>query len=370
MQKDYYDVLGVQKGADAGSIKKAYRQLAMKYHPDKNPGNKEAEDKFKEAAEAYEVLSNPDKRARYDRFGHSMGGFQGGPGGAGFQDVGDIFEAFGDIFGDFFGGAGRSRGRGRNQPRKGSDLRYFLDVELEDVLKGATKEIEFDCDDSCNTCNGSGAEKGSSPTICSACGGSGQVVRQQGFFQMASTCPTCRGEGQIIKDPCKTCHGSGRTKAHRKLSVTVPAGVDNGNQLRLSGKGEGGYRGGPSGDLFVEIRIKPDRRFLRKGQNLVSPLKVSYLQALLGAEINVETLEGLKELKVPQGVKEGTVVRMEGMGLPSVRSSRRGDQLFEVEVVYPKKLAKKEEELLREIAQLKSENVSDSSRGLFFSRKK
>ena len=370
MQRDYYDVLGVQRSADGGAIKKAYRQLAMKFHPDKNPGDQEAESKFKEAAEAYEVLSNPDKRARYDRFGHA--GMNGQAGAGGFQDVGDIFDAFGDIFGDFFGGSARGGGRqrSRHQARKGADLRYYLDIELVDVLKGKEIPIEFDCEASCKKCEGSGAKKGSSPTTCATCGGAGQVVRQQGFFQMASPCPTCRGEGQVIKDPCGSCHGSGRERVHRKLSVNVPPGVDAGTQLRLSGEGEGGIKNGPNGDLYVEVRVKKDRRFQRNGQNLYSPLKLSYLQALLGVELTVETIEGSKPLKVPRGVKEGSIVKLETMGLPSLRSSRRGDHVFEVLVEYPKKLAKKEEELLREIAQLKSENVAESSRSGFFSLKK
>ena len=254
MPRDYYEVLGVDKAADASTLKKAYRKLAMKFHPDKNPDNKEAEDKFKEAAEAYEVLSNTEKRAKYDRFGHSApGGFGGGQG---FHDASDIFSAFGDIFGDFFGGAGGpGGGRGRrNGPRRGADLRYYLDVELKDVLNGAKQQIEFDSENSCGKCSGSGAKSGSTPATCNTCGGAGQVIRQQGFFQMASTCHTCRGEGQVIKDPCAPCQGTGRKTVHKKLMVNVPAGVDVGTQLRLTDEGEGGYKGGPAGDLYVEIR--------------------------------------------------------------------------------------------------------------------
>lgn len=368
MPRDYYEILGVSKSSTPDEIKKAYRKIAMQYHPDKNPGNKEAEDKFKEAAEAYEVLSNADKRKRYDQFGHAgMGqGFPGGGGGAGFHDVSDIFDAFGDIFGDFFGGGGRRRSSTRrHQPRKGSDLRYYLDVTLTDVLKGTQKEIEFDCEDSCQVCHGTGAEKGSQPSTCPDCGGAGQVVRSQGFFQMATTCPRCHGEGQIISNPCKSCHGKGRKPVHRKLMVSVPAGVDTGTHLRLTGEGEGGYRGGPHGDLYVEIRVKKEAGFERQGTTLMSNLKISYLQAILGAEVSFKGLDETIDVKVPRGSKEGTLIRVEGQGLPSLRGGRRGDLVLSVEVEIPKKLAKKEEKLLREIAALKSESVSDESGGLF-----
>jgi molecular chaperone DnaJ len=382
MAKDYYEILGVEKGSQKEAIKKAYRQLAMKYHPDRNPGDKAAESKFKEAAEAYGVLSDDDKRQRYDRFGHAgVNGFGGGGGGGpqGFHDISDIFSAFGDVFGDIFGGgvggfgggpgsARQSRGGARSRARRGSDLRYYLEIELKDVLQGTQKEIEFNTEESCKTCEGSGAKPGTKPENCKTCGGSGQVVRQQGFFTMATTCHTCRGEGQTIKEVCTKCRGGGRTAIKRKLSINVPAGVDSGTQLRLSAEGESGYFGGGAGDLYVEIRVLDDDKFERDGQTLHSELKISYLQALLGAEIEVETLSGKKTLEVESGSHDGTLIKLRHEGLPSVRSSTRGDLVYHVKVNIPKKLSKKEEELLREIATEKGEEVLGPAG--FFSRKK
>jgi molecular chaperone DnaJ len=374
MAKDYYEILGVQRGADKDSLKKAYRQLAMKFHPDRNPGDKAAEDKFKEAAEAYDVLSDDEKRARYDRFGHAgVNGFGsgGGAGPQGFHDINDVFSAFGDIFSDMFGGQpGQGRGRGgRTRARRGADLRYMLDIELKDVLSGTQKEIQFESEDTCKTCTGTGAKAGSQPEKCKTCAGSGQVVRQQGFFTMATTCHTCRGEGQTIKDPCGTCRGTGRTDVKRKLSINVPAGVDTGTQLRLSGEGEAGSFGGPGGDLYVEIRVRDDRRFERDGQHLHGDLSVSYLQAILGAQIEVDTILGKTKVDVKPGSQSGSEVRLKGEGLPGLRSQPRGDVVYHLDVEIPKKLTKKEEELLREIAKEKGESVG-SENGGFFSRKK
>lgn len=362
--RDFYEILGVTKDANADAIKKAYRKLAMQYHPDKNPGNKEAEEKFKEAAEAYEVLGDSEKRAKYDRFGHqafNQGGFGGGHH---FHDASDIFEAFGDIFGDFFGGGQQRRGQ-QNRARRGSDLRYFLEVKLEDVLSGVQTPIEFECEEGCASCAGTGAAKGTSPETCPTCHGSGQVVRSQGFFQMATTCPQCRGQGQIIKKPCADCRGRGRVVKKRKLMVNVPAGVNNGTQLRLSGEGEAGDRGGPPGDLYVEIRVRKHPRFDRDEEDLLGSLNVSYLQALLGAEIEVETLRGKKLLKIPAGASPGDVMRLAGEGLPTIRGSVVGDLLLKLDVKFPKKLSKQEEKLLREIAQAKGENVSGEKAGFF-----
>lgn len=365
--RDFYEVLGVQRGADADSIKKAYRKLALQYHPDRNPGDKEAETRFKEAAEAYEVLSSPEKRARYDQFGKAGlgGGGFGGPGGPGFADVGDIFEAFGDIFGDIFGQRGRSGGAGRSRAMRGSDLRYVMEIELKDVLKGTKKEIEFSADSECRTCSGSGAEPGSKPETCSTCGGAGQVVRSQGFFSMASTCGTCRGRGQIVKNPCKKCRGNGRESLKRKLVVNVPAGVHNGTQLRLSNEGEGGAQGGPNGDLYVEMRVKEDKKFQREDDHLVAPLEVSYLQAALGAKVPFETLEGTEDLLIPKGSQPKDLLRLNGHGLPNLRSGRRGDLVVQLEVKIPEKLSKEEEKLLREIAELKKIEVAPESKGFF-----
>lgn len=356
MKRDYYEILGVARDADADTVKKAYRKLAMQFHPDKNPGNKEAEDKFKEAARAYEVISNPEMRARFDRFGHQGVDGASGRGGPHFQDVGDIFESFGDIFGDFFGqgsGGGRRRGGSSTGPGRGADLRYVMEIELKDVITGIENPIEFQCEDNCKTCQGSGAQAGSKAETCSGCGGRGQIVRSQGFFSMASTCPQCRGRGTVITNPCKTCRGAGRAAVERKLLVKVPAGVDSGTQLRLTGEGESGIRGGPAGDLFVELRVRPDPRFERDGENLYAPLEIGYLQALLGAEVEIETLRGKKSLHVPKACQYGQQVKVSGQGLPSLRGSRVGDLVYVLKIVMPKKLSKEEEQLLRQIAESK-----------------
>jgi molecular chaperone DnaJ len=363
-QDDLYEVLGVPKSADQDTIKKAYRKLALQFHPDKNPGNKEAEDKFKQAATAYEILGNAEKRAKYDRFGHAA--FSQG-GGAGFHDVEDIFSSFSDIFGDFFGGGARRGGRSRNQgPSRGSDLRYICEVQLAEVITGLEREIEFDTEDSCKECTGSGAKKGSDPVTCPTCGGAGQVVTSQGFFSVATTCPGCQGSGKLIPHPCEHCHGRGRVRASRKIRVSIPAGVDNGTQLRLTAEGEGGYRGGPAGDLYVEIRVRDDDRFERHGLDLLGQLEVSYLQALLGAEIEVDTFEGKHGIVIPPGTNSGDRLRLEKQGVPSLRGQGRGSLYYLVSVDVPKKLTKDEERLLREIADLRGEKVLPSKKkGLF-----
>ncbi len=361
MSQNYYEILGVDRGADETSIKKAYRQMAMKYHPDKNPGNKEAEDKFKEAARAYEVLSNPEKRSRYDRFGEA--GVNGPGGGAGFGDVDDIFSAFGDIFGDFFGGGQRTRG---NRARRGSDLKYVVEVDYLEVLKGTEKDISFKINQDCQPCNGSGAEPGSTAETCPTCRGAGQVIRQQGFFQMATTCNQCGGTGQIIRVPCRKCHGKGKSLKEKKLKVNIPAGVDHGNQLRLSGEGETGSLGGGPGDLYVEIHLETNNDFEREGQHLIGKLRISYLHALLGATLEVKTLESPKELEIPAGASSGQLIRLEGEGLPSLRSTRRGDLVYALEIDFPKKLKKEEEKLLRDIAELKEEKgIKPPKKGFF-----
>jgi molecular chaperone DnaJ len=274
-------------------------------------------------------------------------------GGPHFQDVGDIFSAFGDIFGDFFG-QGRAGGgsRSRTGPQRGSDLRYVLEIELKDVISGVEKPISFESEDACKECDGSGAQAGSQPEVCSTCGGRGQVVRAQGFFSMATTCPKCRGQGVEIKNPCKKCRGAGRTAVHRKILVTVPAGVDNGTQLRMTGEGESGVRGGPQGDLYIDLRIKPDARFERDGAHLLAELEVSYLQAILGGEVEVETLRGSRTVTIPKGSQFGQQVRLHGEGLPSLRGSRLGDLIYILKVVMPKKLSREEEKLLRQLADL------------------
>jgi molecular chaperone DnaJ len=369
-KRDFYEVLGVAREADADTIKKAYRKLAMQYHPDKNPGNAEAEEMFKEAAAAYEVLSDASKRAQYDRFGHSA--FSQGGGGQGYSDVEDIFSNFGDIFGDLFGMGGGQRGRGRSGPRRGADLRYISEISLKEVVEGAEQDIQFDTEENCTDCNGNGAEKGSTPEVCGTCRGSGQVVRSQGFFQMASTCPTCQGRGSVIKKPCKPCRGSGRRSQHRKIRLTIPPGVDNGTRLRVSNEGEGGYQGGQPGDLYVEIRVKNHESFERRGEDLLGEVTLSYLQALLGADIEVPTVTGKAKLTIPKGVQVGETIKLPNEGVPSLRDKRRGDLYFTVHVEFPKKISKEEEKLLREIAQIRGEKLDDGGglSGLFGRSKK
>ncbi len=370
MNRDYYEILGVERSASSADIKKAYRKLAMKYHPDKNPGDKEAENKFKEAAEAYGVLSDSDKKAKYDQFGHAA--FQGGGGfhQGGFENVEDIFSSFGDIFSDFFGmggmggmGGGRAR-RSRTGPRRGADLRYRLEVELEEVITGIDRNLEFDTEEGCNRCNGQGNEPGTEASTCQTCGGQGQVVNSQGFFSVATTCPTCRGAGQVIKNPCKECRGRGRKSVTKKITVTIPKGVDNGTRLRVAGEGEGGMRGGPAGDLYVEIRVRTHPKYDRQGRDLLGQMKVTYVQMLLGTEVEVETFDGRKMLKIPEGSQPGSILRMRELGVPDLRSGQRGDLCLRLEVQFPKKLKKAEEMLLREVAEVRGEKVSEK-KGIF-----
>ena len=367
-KRDYYDILGVGRSASADEIKKAYRKQAMKFHPDKNPGDKSAEDKFKEAAEAYEVLSNTQKKAHYDRFGHSAGfGGAGGPGGAGFQDASDIFENFSDIFGDIFGGSssagfgGASRGRAKSRPRRGSDLRYHMELSFLESFEGVEREVEFESEEDCSSCSGTGIEKGKSPVNCDTCGGSGQVIQRQGFFTMATTCPKCRGVGEIVKDPCKTCKGQKRETRLRKLKVTVPAGVETGSQLRLSGEGDGGYLGGGSGDLYVALRVNPDRDFQREGLDLVTDIEISYLQSILGTQLEKKSLNSDVTVDIPHGTQPGDEVRLKRKGFPAFRGGGYGDLVFRIKVLIPKSISGSEAKLLREIAKEKGEDVKEKS---------
>ncbi len=354
----------VSREADADTLKKSYRKLAMQFHPDKNPGDASAEEKFKEAAEAYEILSHPEKRAQYDRFGHQA--FQGGHGGGPqFTNVEDIFSNFGDIFSDFFGGnagAGSARNQKTQGPRKGADLRYVLEINLKDVVSGVEREIEFETDDGCDTCQGSGAEKGTQSTTCGTCGGRGQVVRAQGFFSMASTCPTCRGQGSIVKNPCKSCRGEGRVRAQRKIKISIPAGVDSGTRLRVAKEGQGGYKGGPAGDLYAEILVKPHPQFERNGDDLYTLLKINYLHLMLGGQVEAPTLTGVKTLTIPTGTQVGDEIKLVNEGIPSLRGSRRGHVFYRVEVEFPRAVSKDEEKLLRELAKLRGlENVGSAA---------
>jgi len=347
MPRDYYEVLGVDRGAADEEIKKAYRQMAFKYHPDRNPDDPEAESKFKEAAEAYEVLRNAETRARYDRFGHEG---LGGNGFGGFGSTDDVFSAFSDIFGEFFGFGGRAT-RGP-RPQAGNDLRYDLTVAFRDAAMGTEVTLKIPRNVTCATCGGSGAEPGTTPQTCKHCGGSGQIIQNQGFFRIAVSCPVCRGEGKVVETPCKECHGRGSIREVRELKVRIPAGVDDGSRLRLRGEGEAGIHGGPPGDLYVMLRVEPDKVFERQGQNLVLRTDISFVQAALGHKIEVPTLTGQEFMDIPKGTQSGEVFSMRGLGLPIPGSSRHGDLLVEVTVVTPKNLSKKQEELLREFEKL------------------
>ncbi len=364
-KQDYYDVLGVTKSASADEIKKAYRKMAMLYHPDKNPDNKEAEDKFKVAAEAYEVLSDAQKKAKYDQHGHAAfnNGINGGP--SGFQDASDIFDHFGDIFGDFFGGqsgGSRSRRPQKNGPKRGADLRYFLDVTLKESYLGISKEISFEAEKDCSTCDGSGAKKGSTPETCSYCGGTGQLVQKQGFFSFATTCHHCDGTGQMIKNKCGSCAGSGRENFQRKISVNVPAGIADGTQLRVNGEGDKGQKGGPSGDLYAVLRVQEDPNFYRDSLDLISQIEVSYLEAILGTDKNIQTFDGEKTLTIPAGTAPNDVLRLKKKGFPSLRSGgQRGDLKFYVKVEIPKSIDANEEKALRDIAKTKGLEVKPKS---------
>ena len=343
-KRDYYDILGISKDASATELKKSYRRVAMKHHPDRNPGDKAAEDKFKEASEAYEVLSDPQKRAAYDQFGHAgvdqSAGMGGGAGAGGFGNFSDIF---GDVFGDIFGGG---RG-GRGGPSRGADLRYNLQLSLEDAVRGTSVEIKVPTLVACDTCDGSGAKKGTSPKTCTTCGGMGQVRMQQGFFSVQQTCPSCKGTGTLITDPCPSCGGQGRMEETRKLSVKVPAGVDTGDRIRLSGEGEAGAAGGPAGDLYVEMHVKPHEIFQRDGRDLYCEVPVSFIDAALGGELEVPTLDGRVKLKVPSETQTGKLFRLRSKGVTPVRGGPRGDLMCRVVVETPVILTYYQNELLR-----------------------
>jgi molecular chaperone DnaJ len=353
-KKDFYEALGVAKNASDDEIKKAYRKLAMKFHPDRNQGDKakEAEEKFKEIKEAYEILSDASKRAAYDRFGHAgvdpnMAGGARGPGGEGF---GGFADAFGDIFGDIFGGAmGGAAGRGgRSAAFRGADLRYNMEITLEQAAKGFATDIRVPSWDSCETCHGSGAKPGTSPKTCGTCGGSGAVRMTQGFFSIQQTCPTCHGSGKVIAEPCTSCHGEGRIKKNKVLEVNIPSGIDEGQRIRLGGKGEPGMNGGPPGDLYVEIRIKPHEVFQRDGDDLHCEVPVSLVTAALGGDVEVATLGEKVSITVPEGTQSGKTFRLRGKGIKGVRSSVPGDLYCHVNVETPVRLNDRQKKLLRE----------------------
>jgi molecular chaperone DnaJ len=363
-KRDYYEVLGVAKSASDDDIKRAYRKLAGKFHPDRNPGDEAAIASFKEASEAFDVLSNPDKRARYDRFGHA--GVDGMAGGQGFQDVSDIFEAFGDMFGDIFGGQRRGGGQ---RGRKGNSLQTSLTIELLDAAVGCTRELEIDKHVSCVNCNGSGAKPGTSPIKCDYCDGRGQVVQSQGFFRVQTTCPSCRGRGTIVKEKCPECRGQRVVSRSNKLEVKVPAGVDNGMQLCLRGEGEAGDGGGPPGDLFVDIRVKSHPLFQRDGRNLMCEVPITYSQAALGTSLDIPTLTGKHHITVPAGTQSGESFRLKSLGMPDPHGGMRGDLLVQFHVEVPRKLNKKQEELLRQMAELDEKHVSPHRKSFFDSLK-
>jgi molecular chaperone DnaJ len=352
-KRDYYEILGVTRTATEVEIKRAYRTLAVKHHPDKNPGDAAAEEKFKECAEAYAVLSDSQKRAQYDRFGHA--GMGGGGFDPGFSNIEDIFDLFG--FGDMFG----SRGRTRSSVQRGADLRYDLEITLEEAAAGKEEKLRIPRLEKCQDCEGKGAEKGSTPENCIACAGSGQTRYQQGFFSVMRTCANCQGKGQIIRNPCKECRGAGRIEKEKSLEIKIPAGVETGSRLRVTGEGEAGVNGGPSGDLFVVLHVKEHETFERQGANLYSAVPVSFAQAALGAEIKVKTLDGDEDLKIPQGTQTGTVFRLKSHGMPALGGRGKGDLFVAVTLITPKTLTKEQRKLLEKLAEVEDTEFMDES---------
>ena len=355
-KRDYYEVLGVPRGADEDDLKKAYRRLAIQFHPDRNPGDKHAEERFKELNEAYQILSDPERRAQYDRYGHAA--FQGAQGGgfSGFDFTQGFEEVFSDIFGDFFG---TGRGRSRSRTRRGDDLRYDLEIEFEEAARGAEKVVKFQRLANCDACGGSRARGGAGGVqTCPNCRGTGQVRTQQGFFSISTTCGQCRGEGSIIADPCPKCQGQGRIRKPQSISVKIPAGVDNGSRLKLRGEGEAGFAGGPQGDLYVIIHVCEHPMFARQDNNVVIEVPVSFPQAALGAEIEVPTLEGKVKLKIPSATQSGKVFRLKGKGIVDLHGYGRGDQLVKILIETPRRLTARQRELLEEFAKLSGEDVN------------
>ncbi len=366
-KRDYYEVLSVARTATSEEIKKSYRKIALQNHPDKNPGNKEAEDRFKEAAEAYAVLSDQQKRAQYDQFGHSLGGhgFQG------FEDFAESFGGFGDIFGDlfedFFGASrGGSSGSGGRRPKRGSDLQLPVEIDLEEVLKGKELQLEIPRKETCGDCQGSGAAPGSKRTSCKDCAGRGEVRVSQGFFTLRRTCPTCNGEGEKIEKPCQACGGQRRVKKTRKLNVKVPPGIHSQARMKVTGEGEAGDFGGPRGDLYIDIRVKEHNFFERKDENLYCELLIPYTTAVLGGNVKCPTLTGETEVKVAAGTPAGKILHIRGEGLPSLNApDSRGDQYIRVEIEVPSKISAEEKKLLSELAKLRGEKVQTRKKAFF-----
>nr|MDL4810577.1 molecular chaperone DnaJ [Brucella abortus] len=369
MKIDYYEALGVTRTADDKTLKAAFRKLAMQYHPDRNPDDPEAERKFKEIGEAYETLKDPQKRAAYDRFGHAAfeNGGMGGGFGNGFGGAGGFADIFEDIFGEMMGG-GRRRSNGGRE--RGADLRYNMEVTLEEAYAGKTAQIRVPTSITCDECSGSGAKPGSQPTTCTMCSGSGRVRAAQGFFSVERTCPGCNGRGQIIKDPCEKCHGQGRVTQERSLSVNIPTGIEDGTRIRLAGEGEAGLRGGPAGDLYIFLSVKPHEFFQRDGADLYCKVPISMTTAALGGQFEVSTLDGTQtRVKVPEGTQNGKQFRLKGKGMPVLRQSVTGDLYIQIDIETPQNLSKRQRELLEEFEKLSSQENSPKSAG-FFSRMK
>lgn len=367
-KRDYYEVLEVGRDASDADIKKAYRKLAKQYHPDVNPGDKNAEAKFKEVNEAYEVLSDPNKRARYDQYGHagvdpnSFGGAGAGFGDFDFGGIGDIFETF------FGGGFGRSS-RSRTGPQKGADIKYSMQLTFEEAAFGVEKEISINRHENCSTCGGSGAKPGTSPETCKHCNGTGQVQYRQstpfGQFVNVKTCDVCRGDGKIVTNPCPDCSGKGRVKKTVRRKVNIPAGIDDGQTISLRGEGEPGTRGGPAGDVYITIAVKPHAIFRRQGNDVVCEMPITFVQAALGAELEVPTLDGKVKYSIPEGTQTGSIFRLKNKGIPYLRGNGRGDQYVKVEIDVPKKLNEKQKELLRQFAEISGDDVYEQRKGFF-----
>lgn len=360
-KRDYYEVLDVERSASDAQISEAYRKLAMDHHPDRNPGDDEAVGKFKEAAEAFEVLGNAEKRGRYDKYGHA--GIDGAGGGSPhFHDVGDVFEAFGDIFGDLFGGGGRSRGR---RVRRGADVRCQVTIDLLEAAHGTSKVVKFNRHEKCAACAGSGAKPGTRPEACSYCAGRGRVVQSTGIFSMQTTCPSCQGAGSVVRDPCLDCNGVGYVPHQVTRKVSIPAGVDDQTQLRLTGEGEPSPAGGRPGDCYVVIRVTEHALFQRQGQHIICQVPITYSQAALGATIEVPTLDGREEVDVPPGTQTGEILKLSGRGVPSPSNRSRGDLIVQFFIEVPKKLGAEHERLLRELAEVENSHVSPQRKSFF-----
>lgn len=353
-KRDFYEVLGVNRDASDEDIKKSYRKLAMKHHPDRNPDNPKSEEQFKEAKEAYEILSEPKKRAAYDQYGHAGVDPQAGAGGAG---MGGFADAFGDIFGDIFGQGRGGQGGGRSNVFRGADLRYNLEISLEDAARGTQTRIKIPTMAECEPCSGTGAKKGSEPKTCPTCAGHGQVRMQQGFFSIQQTCPKCHGTGRYIPDPCNTCHGTGRIKEHKTLSVKIPSGIDEGDRIRLTGEGEAGVNGGPGGDLYVQVHLKPHNVFKRDHDDLHCEMPISISTAALGGEIEIPTLVGVARLKIPAETQTGKIFRLRGKGIKGIRSVAAGDLMCHVVIETPVKLTDRQRELLTEFEEISKGNT-------------